>query len=175
MLHRRHGAPEAPAELHRYQMREQLFSIGDDFYIENDHQQRVFRVDGKALRLRQTLLFEDMHGHELLKIQEKVMRVRDTMEIERGNAVAARVHSALISPLRDRYKIDVSGGAEMSAHGNILAHEYEIEQQGRKIAEISKKWFRLRDTYGVEIAPGQDDILILAITTIIDRMSHEER
>ena len=175
MFHRRHGAPEAPAELQRYQMREQLFSIGDDFYIEDEHQQRVFRVDGKVLRLRQTLLFEDMHGHELLKIQEKVVRVRDTMEIERGNGVAARVHSALISPLRDRYKIDVPGGADLSAHGNILDHEYVIEQQGQKIAEISKKWFRLRDTYGVEIAPGQDDILILAITTIIDRMSREGR
>lgn len=175
MFHRRHGAPEAPAELHRYQMRQQLFSIGDDFYIENEHQQRVFRVDGKALRLRKTLLFEDMRGHELLKIQEKVVRVRETMEIERGNGVAARVHSAVISPLRDRYQIDVPGGADLSAHGNILDHEYVIEQQGQRIAEVSKKWFRLKDTYGVEIAPGRDDILILAITAVIDMMSHEGR
>jgi uncharacterized protein YxjI len=175
MFHRRQSAPEAPAELHRYQMRQKLFSIGDDFYIENEHQQRVFRVDGKALRLRQTLLFEDLHGHELLKIQTKVLRVRETMEIEGGRGVVARVHSALVSPLRDRYKIEIPGGADLSAHGNILDHEYMIEQQGQRIAEISKKWFRLKDTYGVEIAPGHDDVLLLAITTVIDMMSHEGR
>lgn len=175
MFRQRHGAPEAPAELHRYQMRQQLFAIGDDFYIENEHRQRIFRVDGKALRLRKTLLFEDMRGQELLKIQEKELRVRDTMEIEGRNGVAARVHSALISPLRDRYKIDIPGGDDMSAHGNILDHEYVIEQHGQKLAEISKKWFRIRDTYGVEIARGQDDILLLAITVVIDMMAHENR
>lgn len=33
-----------------------------------------------------------------------------------------------------------------------------------KVAEVSKKRFRIRDSYGVEIEPGQDDGVILAIT-----------
>ena len=40
-------------------MRQKLVSIGDDYWIENDQGERVFKVDGKALRARQTLIFED--------------------------------------------------------------------------------------------------------------------
>ena len=39
------------------------------------------------------------------------------------------------------------------------------------IARISKKWFRVRETYGVEIAEGEDDALLLAITVCIDALS----
>jgi len=77
----------------------------------------------------------------------------------------------MITPLRDRFTIDVAGGPELSAHGNIVDHEFEIEAEGTKVAEISKKWFRVRDTYGVEVAPGQDDALILAVTVCIDELA----
>ena len=39
------------------------------------------------------------------------------------------------------------------------------------MAEVSKKWFRVRETYGVEVAPGQNDALILAITVCIDNLA----
>ena len=61
---------------------------------------------------------------------------------------------------------------EWTVQGNIVDHEYEIEDDGRKIAEVSKKWFRVRDTYGVEIAPGEDAALVLAVTVAIDTMAH---
>ena len=71
-------------------MRQKLVSIGDDYWIENDHGERVFKVDGKALRIRKTLIFEDGHGSELLKIQERMLRVRDTMEIEDRTGTRSR-------------------------------------------------------------------------------------
>ena len=67
------------------------------------------------------------------------------------------------------------GGADLSTKGNIVNHEYRIEQGGQTVATVSKRWFRVRDTYGVEIAPGQDDALLLAITVVIDMMAHEGR
>jgi uncharacterized protein YxjI len=152
----------------RYRMVEKLVSIGDDFYIQNDHGQRAFKVDGKALRVRDTLVFRDMQGHEICKIQERLARVRDSMEIEGpdGRRVAM-VHKAMITPLRDRYSVKIEGGPDLEIQGNILDHEYRIGN----VATVSKKWFRVRDTYGVEIAPGQNDVLILAATVCIDQMS----
>jgi uncharacterized protein YxjI len=159
-----------------YQMRQNLVSIGDDFWIENDHGQRVARVDGKALRIRQTLIFEDAHGREVCKIQERMLRIKDSMEIEGpGGERLAMVKKALIAPLRERWAVNVAGGADLEVQGNILDHEYRIEGGGRTVAEISKKWFRLADTYGVEVAPGQNDILILAVTVAVDAMAHEGR
>ena len=155
----------------RYQMREKLFSIGDDFWIETGEGDRAYKVNGKALRVRKTFVIEDTSGAELLKVQEKKLHVRDTMKIEREGQTVATVKKALITPLRDRFAIDVENGGELSAKGNIVDHEYEIERDGKKVAEVSKRWFRVRETYGIEVAPGENDALILAATVCIDEMS----
>jgi uncharacterized protein YxjI len=156
----------------KYRMREKMFAIGDDYWIEDENGDRVFKVDGKALRIRDTLVLEDRSGAELFKVQEKKLHIRDTMDIERGGDTVARVKKALITPLRERFSIEVEDGDDMEAKGNIVDHEYKIERGGDKVAEISKRWFRVRDTYGIEIAPGQDDALILAVTVCIDQMTH---
>jgi uncharacterized protein YxjI len=159
-----------------YQMRQNMVAIGDDFWIENDRGEKVYKVDGKALRVRQTLILEDARGGELYKIQEKMLRIKDSMEVEdaRGQRVAV-VKKALITPIRERWSVNVKGGPDLEVKGNILDHEYTIGEGRDKVAEVSKKWFRLRDTYGVEIDPGQDDALILAITVCIDEMAHGGR
>jgi uncharacterized protein YxjI len=95
------------------------------------------------------------------------------MDIERGGRQVATVKKALITPLRERFSIDVDGGDDMEAKGNILDHEYKIERGGDEIAEISRRWFRVRDTYGVDIKPGQDDALVLAVVVCIDQMTQD--
>lgn len=166
---------QAAPVLQRYQMREHLISFGDDFLIRNAMGQPAFQVDGKMLRIRKTLYFKDMQGNSLAEIQERFLRVRDTMNIERNGQTIASVHSALISPLRDRYTINLPGRPDMEAQGNFVDHAYKIMQNGMRVAEVSKSWFRIADTYGVEIAPAQEDILILAITVCIDAMSHPDK
>jgi uncharacterized protein YxjI len=155
----------------RYRMREKLFAIGDDYWIETEDGRRAYKVNGKALRIRQTFVLEDQSGGELLKIQKKMLHVRDTMKIEHDGDTVATVKKALITPLRDRFSIDLEHGGELSAKGNIVDHEYEIERDGQKVAEVSKRWFRVRETYGIEVAPGENDALILAATVCIDEMS----
>jgi uncharacterized protein YxjI len=155
----------------RYQMREKLLAIGDDFWVETEEGQRAFKVDGKALRVRSTFILETPSGDELFKIQKKDLHIRDTMKVERDGDTVATVKKALISPLRDRFEIEVEDGADLSAKGNVVDHEFEIERDGEKVAEISKRWFRVRDTYGIEVAPGEDDALILAVTVCIDEMA----
>ncbi len=157
-----------------YRMREKLFAIGDDYWIENAGGQRVLKVNGKAVRVRETLVLEDPSGRELLKIQERKLRVRDTMEIEDADGhTVATVKKAMISPLRERFKVELAAGGELEVHGNIVDHEYEIERDGTKVAEVSKKWFRVADTYGVEVEDGQDPVLALAITVVVDSLSHD--
>jgi len=154
-------------------MREKMVSIGDDFWIENDKGQKTYKVDGKALRVRQTLVFEDAHGKELAKVQERKLRVKDSMEIEGPqDENLATVKKAIVSPVRDRYTVKIKNGPDLEVKGNILDHEYTIGEGRDKVAEVSKKWFRVRDSYGVSIDPGQDDIVILAVAVCIDQMSH---
>ena len=156
----------------RYQMREKLVSIGNDFWIEDDQGHKAFKVDGKALRVRDTVKFEDAHGNELCKIQEKKLRVKDSMEIEDAHGKRiAMVKKAVITPVRDRWTVKIGNGPDLDVQGNILDHEYHIGEGRDKVAEVSKKWFRVRDSYGVAIDPGQNDVLILAITVCIEQMA----
>lgn len=156
----------------RYRMREKLLSIGDDFWIEDENGQRAFKVDGKALRVRKTLILEDPRGVAQFKIQERLLRVRDVMEIEdAGGTSVATVTKAMISPLRDRFTVSLASGGQLNVQGNIIDHEYTIEDGRRKIAEVSRRWFRVRDTYGVEVAPGQSAALLLAIAVCIDQLT----
>jgi len=169
----RRGGPLGGGEKTHYQMREKLASIGDDFWIENNRGEKVYKVDGKALRIRKTMIFEDRGGRELAKIQDRMLHVKDSMEVEdpAGHQIAM-VKKALITPLRDRWTVKIKGGPDLEVKGNILDHEYTIGEGREKVAEVSKKWFRVRDTYGVEIEPGQDDVLVLAVTACIDQMAH---
>jgi uncharacterized protein YxjI len=157
----------------RYQMREQMLAIGDDYWIETDSGQPAFKVDGKALGMRKTLVLETPEGDEVLTIQKKILSIRDTMEIERGGETVATVKKALITPLHDSFSIELERGGDMEASGNIVDHEYEIQRGGDKVAKISKRWLRMRDAYGVEIAEAQDDALVLAVAVSIDQMSHD--
>ncbi len=167
------GPGRGGSDKNRYQMRQKMISIGDDFWIMNEHGQKVFKVDGKAMRVRQTLKFEDAHGKELYKIQERKLRVKDSMEVEdaNGNRVAM-VKKAIISPVRDRFVVKIGNGPDLDVKGNILDHQYTIGEGRDKVGEVSKKWFRVRDSYGVEMETGQDDLLILAVTVCIDQMAH---
>ncbi len=155
----------------RFQMHEKMISIGDDYWIEDEDGARVFKVNGKAARLRDTWVLENATGAEVARIKEKALTVRDKIKIHLPDGDAT-VKKALVG-IRDRFHIEVDHGEDLKAHGNIVDHEYEIERDGHKVAEVSKKWFRVRDTYGVEIKGDVDPVLILAVTVAIDALAHD--
>jgi uncharacterized protein YxjI len=178
------SAPEettAPAEFdteprdgaERYQMRQNLVSFGDDFWIENDRGERVYKVNGKILRVRGTLEFENTEGKVKAQIQERMLRAKESMAIENGKGEkVAEVKRALITPIRERWVVKIADGPDLEVQGDLLAHEYRIGDGKHKAAKVSKKWFRIRDTYGVQIEPNQNDAVILAVTVAIDAMVH---
>jgi uncharacterized protein YxjI len=155
----------------RFQMREDLISIGDDYWIEDEAGTKAFRVNGKVARLRDTWVLEDARGNEVATIREKKLTIRDTIKIEIGGR-EAKVKKALVG-IRDRFNVEVELGDDLKVKGNVVDHEYKIERHGDKIAEISKKWFRLRDTYGVEIEDEADAALVLAVTVAVDALAHD--
>ena len=93
------------------------------------------------------------------------------MKIERDGDTIATVHKALVG-IRDRFDIDVEHGEDLKAHGNVARPRVRDRARRRHVvASISKKWFRVRDTYGVEVAAGEDEALLLALTVAIDDLA----
>lgn len=159
----------------RYLVRERLFSIKDDFWVTDQHGNKVFLVDGKALHIRETFELKDASGHKLATIHKRFLTFTDAMEIEHDGSVAATVHKAVFSPLHHRSIIDVRDGGRLEAVGNIFDKEFEIRDGHRVVAQVSRSWFRIRDTYGVDIAPGENEPLMICVAVCLDRIHHDEQ
>ena len=158
----------------RYVMKQKLFSLGDDFHIKDDAGRDVFFVDGKVFSLGKKLSFQDMDGNELAFIKQKLLSWGPTFEIHRAGKLCAVVKKSLFSFLRCKFTVDVPGPDDLLAEGDFLAHEYAFTRHGQQVAAVSKRWFSLTDTYGIDIAEGEDDVLILASTVVIDMACHSE-
>jgi uncharacterized protein YxjI len=158
----------------RYQVKEKVFSIGNDFWVTDEQGGKAFLVDGKVMHIRQTLELKDPSGAVVATIRKKLVAIRETMEIERDGAPAATVHKVLVSPLHHRYVIDMAGGGQLEAVGNLVDKEFQIRGDGQVVAQVSRAWFRVRDTYGVDVAPGQDDAFMIAVAVCLDRIHRDE-
>jgi uncharacterized protein YxjI len=145
-----------------YAIKERFLDVGDDFDITDDQGRKVFRVDGKVLTVRNRLVIEDTAGREVASVHRHLVAVRPTYEVTIGGQKAAEVRKALFTPFREKFTIDVPGPDDLTMKGNLFDHEFTVERGGREVASVSKKWFSIRDTYGVDIADGENHLLILA-------------
>jgi uncharacterized protein YxjI len=158
-----------------YRMKQKLFSWGDDFVIQDDSGQDRFFVDGKAFSLGNQLSFQDMQGNELAYIRQRLLSFAPTYEISRSGQVLATVSKELFTFFSCTFDIDLPGPNDLQAKGDFLDHQYAFERGGETVARVSKEWFAVADTYGVQVEPGEDDVLILASSVVIDMACHGDR
>lgn len=158
--------------LMRYLMKQKLWSFGDDFLIRDAAGSDVFFVDGKAMSIGDKLSFQDMNGRELAHISQKVLSLLKTYHVYRDNRLFAEITKKL-SLFKNKFEVDVPGPNDYTVTGNFFDFEYEFVRSGRTVAGVSKRYFSLRDTYGIDIVDGEDDITILATAVVIDLVCHE--
>src|SRR4051812_10969345 len=158
----------------RYIMKQKLFAFGDDFTIKDESGRDVYFVDGKAFSFGDKLSFQDLEGNELAFIRQKVFSWGPTYEIARDGNVVAQVKKHLFAFFHHRFTVDVPGPDDLEAEGNFTDHEYTFRRHGETVATVSKQWFSWTDTYGVDIQPGEDDVLVLASAVVIDQACHPD-
>ena len=159
----------------RYIIRERFFRLGEDSDITDEYGQPVYDVDGKVWTLRDTVVMRDRSGTDVATVQRQLIALRPTYQIRRGGAEVAEVRKHLFSPFVDRYTIDIPGPADLRVTGSLLEHEYTITRAGQVVATVSKRWLSLTETYGVDIAPGEDEVVILASVLALDLAEDRER
>lgn len=161
----------------RLVVRERMVAVGDDYWIEDEHGNKVYLVDGKAMRLRAT--FELKHGRTdqvLYRIHRKMAALRGTMVIEREGETLATVRRKSLSLLRNHYKVALADGTEMDVSGRIADREFVVEHRGEMLAVISRRWLTLRDTYGIDIVrEDADPALLCAVAICVIQLAEKER
>src|SRR6266498_1111909 len=158
-----------------YLIRERFFRLGEDSDITDEQGRLVLHVDGKVLSLHDRLVLRDPDGREVAQVHRKLAALRPTYKVTVGGEEAAEVRKHLFTPFGDRYTIDVPGPDDLEVRGDLLDHEFTIQRGEQTVATISKRWFSVRDTYAVDVAPGQDDLLILAAVLALDLAEDRER
>jgi uncharacterized protein YxjI len=158
----------------RYMIREKFFHLGEDSTIMNEAGQPIFEVDGKVLTLHDRLIIRDMAGNEVANVHRRLMALRPTYEITRGGETVAIFRKHFFSPFVDRFTVDIPGPDDLEMTGSLFEHEYTISRADQVVAVVSKRWFSLTETYGVDIAPSQDDPLILACVLALDLAEDRE-
>jgi len=158
----------------RYVMKQKVFSWADDYTIRTETGEDAFLVDGKAFSLGKQLSFQDMQGNQLAFIKQKVLSWGPTYEIYRAGDHYATIHKDFTF-LQCHFSVHVDGRGDLDAEGDLSDHEYVLTRDGQAAASISKAWFQWSDTYGVDIADGEDAVLILATTVVIDLACHGDR
>ncbi|MEU9315516.1 LURP-one-related family protein [Streptomyces sp. NPDC048295] len=160
----------------RFLVRERLFSVGDDYWIEDADGRKVFLVDGKAMRLRDTFELKDARGRILVEIRQKLLSLRDTMLIERDGEQLARIKRKRLSLLRNHYRVTLVDGTELDVSGKILDREFAIEYDGELLAQISRRWLTVRDTYGIDVVrEDADTALLIAVSVCVIVLADKER
>jgi uncharacterized protein YxjI len=159
----------------RYLVRQRILSLASNFWITDEDGNEVFYVDGRALQVRKTFELKDRDGNVLAMIRQQLFRLRGTMDIERDGAVVATVRRASFSPFKHRYEVTLADGTLLEATGNFSDMNWELAGGERVVGRISRQWFKVRDTYGVEVEPGEDDALVIAVAICVDRLREQER
>ena len=167
------GSQENGAGPRRFRMRERFFDLGEDFTVEDEAGRPAFRVDGKVLVLRKTFVLEDLDGRPLATIREPLVSLRDTVVIDRPGRPSATVKRAFLSLLRPRFHVELAEG-DLEVVGDIIGHEFTIRGERGVVARISRSWFRVRDTYGVEVAPGEDAAMMISIAVALESFDRGE-
>ncbi|MFC3573548.1 LURP-one-related/scramblase family protein [Streptomyces yaanensis] len=160
----------------RFLVRDRLLGIGDDYWIEDQHGNKAFLVDGKALRLRDTFELKDPQGRVLIDIHQKMLALRDTMIIERDGGPLATIRRKRLSLLRNHYRVSLVDGTELDVSGKILDREFAVEYDGELLAQISRRWLHVRETYGVDIVRDDaDPALLIAVAVCVIHLAEKER
>ncbi|MDQ0951159.1 uncharacterized protein YxjI [Streptomyces phaeochromogenes] len=160
----------------KFLVRDRLLGIGDDYWIEDEHGRKAFLVDGKAMRLRDTFELKDPQGRVLIDIHKKMLALRDTMVVERGGEPLATIRRKRLSLLRNHYRVALADGTELDVSGKILDREFVVEYDGELLAHISRRWLRVRETYGVEVVRDDaDPALLIAVTVCVIHLAERER
>lgn len=159
----------------RFILKERIFSLRESYYIRDEQGENLWEVTGRLLSIRDKLTLRDLQGNVVATISSHLIALRPTYTIDRPNQPDATVKKDFINILREGFSVDMAGGLpDLRIQGDILDHSYTITRQGVTVAQVSKKWISLRDSYVVDVAEGEDAVLLLACAIVVDRITHEE-
>jgi uncharacterized protein YxjI len=159
----------------RYVIKENFWHLGEDSDITDEQGNAVYHVDGKVFSIHGTLIVTDTNGNEVARVQRKLMAFAPTYEVTSGGQEIAEIRKQLFTPFHDHFTIEIGDSDDLQMNGDFFAHEFTIDRAGQTVATITKQWLSLTASYGVDIASGENDPVILASVLALDLAEDAKR
>jgi uncharacterized protein YxjI len=157
----------------RYQVRQKLFTIGDQFYIKDEQGNDVFTVKRQIMSVGKKLRIYDMAQNELCYIEQKLFKFMPEYLIFLQGELLATVKKKF-ALLKNDFTI-IGNDVNYYVDGNAWGHEFSIKKDDVQVAAISKKYISLSDTYTVDIEDSENQVALIAMTIVIDMVLHDRR
>lgn len=154
-----------------FSIKQKMFAFGDDFSIKDSHGDEVYYVDGKAFSFGADLSILNKKKEKIARIRQALMAMVPTYYIYKGDALIGTVKKKLFT-FRPQFKILTKLEKELLIVGNFVLFDYTFYRENKVVASASKRIIAMTDSYGVEVSPGEDEILILASAIVVDLVLH---
>jgi uncharacterized protein YxjI len=143
--------------------KQKVFSLRQRSEIMDEFGNVLFKAIGEFSIGRRMHIY-DNRDNELAFIQQRLFRLMPRFSVYIGSNHVADIVKNFTLFSQD-YRIE---GLGWSVSGNWLAHDYTITYRGRYIASIHKHWMSWGDSFEVDIADGEDCVMVLAVIIAID-------
>jgi uncharacterized protein YxjI len=155
-------------------LNQKLISMTGDLWIDDSNGNHAFEVAGKLVALRRSLLLKDTSGQELYEINKSLAHVHTTFEVKQGGKVVATIQRALMSFMGEHFTITAADGGQMKVTGNWRGREFHVQKDGTDVIVASRQFFTIHDAYGIQVSPGFEAPLALAIVVALEQIEKEE-
>lgn len=159
-----------------YKLKQKFLSLAEKFEIKDEQGEPVYIINGKFFSIGKQFTLVNMKGDVIAEIKQKVLSFRPTFYIQIAGQNKAKIVKTFLPLFRSRFLIEQTmvdnQVKQIVATGNFLSHEYEFNEQHTLIAKVSKQWFALSDTYGLDVLDSELTELIISALIVIDAVHH---
>lgn len=155
----------------RYFIKQKVFSWKDRFSIKDEQERDVYFVEGKLMSVGKKLHLYSIDGNEAVYIEQKFWRVLPEFDLFIGDKQLATIKKEFRF-FKNDYSIH---GPDWQIEGDFLGHDYSILEQGKVIADVTKRWLSWGDTYEIDIIDEAQEELLLGAVIVIDCVLAQSR
>ena len=146
-------------------IKQKFFSWNDKFTVKDADGVDRYTVEGEIFSFGHKLHVYDMAGQEVAGIRQEVWAWMPRYHVYVGGAEVAEVKKKF-TWFHPQYEII---GPDWTVEGSFWEHDYEVVSPTEGcVVRIAKEWMTWGDTYELDIARPEDELLALAIVLTID-------
>ncbi len=148
----------------RLLIKQRVFSWSDTYDVYDENGNVKYFVKAEFLSLGHRLHVYDAYGDEVGLIKERLLTFLPVFDIEVNGVMRGQIEKRF-TLFKPKYEVDFNG---WRAEGDFLGWEYDVYSGCSSVIHITKELFHWGDTYVIDFAKPEDELMGLLLVIAID-------